>query len=106
MYYKPHTLRVKRNAESELDEYGRPIKQSQSWETLGCCRCDESNVNELTDDNGVVYRPTYHIVIEGGTDLRIGDVIQCVRKDGTIRGEGRVKNVKNLNYLKYSEIWV
>lgn len=106
MYYKPHTLQVKRNSEPELDEYGRPVEHSDSWETFGVGRCDESDIGEITDDNGVVYRPRYHVVIEGNNDLKIGDVFRALRKDGTIRGEGRVRNVKNLNYLKYSEIWV
>lgn len=106
MYYKPHKIQVKVRREPSYDEKGHPIFAESEWEDSGVGRCDENSIQEMRDDNGLVYRPSYHIVIEGATSINVGDEIRCLRSDGTVRGEGKVKNVKNLNYLKYSEIWV
>lgn len=106
MYYKPHTIQVKPQGEPEMDERGHPIFSDTTWRTEAMGRCDDSNIQELKDANGDVYRPSYHIVLEGHTTIKFGDEIRCINADGSVRGEGIVRNVKNLNYLNYSEIWV
>lgn len=106
MYYKPHTIQVKARTNPQMDDRGHPIFSAVEWEDAGVGRCDEANVQEITDANGNVFRPSYHIVIEGRTNIKCGDIIRCMNADGTERGGGEVKNVKNLNYLKYSEVWV
>ena len=65
-------------------------------------------MNEITDENGNLFRPSYHIVCpkEGAMQVRCGDDVKCLCGDGTIRGEGLVKNIRRYNLLDYSEIWV
>lgn len=105
MIYKPHTIQVKTLESPRIDDKGHPVFEEQPWKDAGVGRCDDVSVGELTDDNGVVYRPSYHIVIEGHTDIRFGDEIR-VMNGYQLRAEGKVRNVKNLNYLSFSEIWL
>lgn len=107
MYYKPHILQ-KRSVASERDAYGRIITYGAEWEDVCECRCDDSGDSDIEDENGRVYRPTYHIVCDGsnakvstGMEIRVID-----KKSGELRGEGKVVNVKHLNYYNYTEVWV
>lgn len=105
MYYAPHTLQ-KKSTECEKDSYGRIITSTEAWIDICACRCDDNTITEIRDNNGQVYRPKYHIVADGYADVKAGDHVRCLLPNGTIRGEGKVYNVKHLNVLKYTDIWV
>lgn len=108
MYYAPHILQKQVVAESQNDEFGRPlpIEETTQWVTICKCRCDDSTTTEIIDDNGKVYIPKYHIVCDGNSpDIKAGDYIRCMNGD-VIRGEGKVMNPKKLNLLPYAEFWV
>lgn len=105
MIYYPHTLQLKSSTTSR-DERGKPIKTPDSWTNIGPCRCDDNNTKEFKTEDGKVYRPSFHIVFSRNAPVKVGDEIQCVDASGSVRGSGKVFNVKNLNYLNYSEIWV
>ena len=105
MRYKPHTIRYRHRDVTERDEYGRPIDSDSEWLDGGVGRCDDNTIQELSDDNGRVYRSTYKIVIEGRTEIQAGDEVEVYDGD-VLRGSGIVNNVSRCNYLGFSVIWV
>lgn len=104
MEYAPHILK-KKVIVVNRDEYGRITESSDYMLDICRCRCDDNNNREFRDENGRVYRPQYHIVCEGTANVNCGDEIKVFNGD-TLRAEGKVYNIKTLNYLNYSEIWV
>ena len=104
MFYAPHTLYVKK-AIVEHDRYGRPIVLDDNWEYVCKCRCDENGTQELVSEEGKVYRSTYHIVCPRDIDVKSNEEIRVMNGD-KVRGGGRARNPKHLNFLDYSEIWV
>lgn len=107
MWSKIHILQVKRLGEPQRDEYNRIVSNStETWEQVCECRCDDNNDKHFKNNNGEVYTPQYHIVCEGKVGVNSGDEVRCLNKDGSIRGQGKVFNVKRLNILNYSEVWV
>lgn len=107
MRYAPHKLQVCRHQEPIEDEFGRPIQSAMdTWEDVGRCRCDDSGDVELIDENGKVYRPQYHVVVEGHMTIKSGDKVQCLKSNGEVRGSGIVHNPKVLNYLQFSEFYL
>lgn len=109
MLYAPHTIKFRHQAVLDADEFGRPVRRDNTeWEDGGDCRCDDNTIQEFTDDNGRVYRPTYKVVVDGKTEVRAGDEIEVYVKgeSGDLRGKGKVYNVVQCNYLGYSTIWV
>jgi hypothetical protein len=107
MMYAPHILQIKVNAEDAVDDNGHPIisDETEQWNTVCLCRCDDNDTKEFKTDNGGVYRPNYHIVSENNS-IKADDEIRCLDADGNVRGSGRVYSVKNTNYFNYTEIWV
>ena len=103
MYYGPHMLEVRRTVETR-DEYNRTVGITETWESLGPCRCDDNTTLELKDVNGKAYVPKYHIVAER-LDVKAGDYVRAVIGD-EVRGEGEVKRVIKTNYLNYMSIYV
>lgn len=113
MYFKPHILQKKQSTITR-DEYGRIKTNSETWIDLGPCRCDDNTQQEFSSENGIVYRPKYHIVAEGDVDVHAGDEVRCIinqdayseEEQPVIRGEGKVYQAKHLNKLQYTDIWV
>lgn len=109
MIFAPHILQVKRIIPAENDEFGRPIPgtDSESWEYVCDCRCDDNTTKEFRSENGQVYRPAYHVVCEGSHGLKAGDYVRCITGTGNvIRGEGKVYLSKVANFFDYSELWI
>jgi len=105
MYYEPHTLE-KRTVSTTKDTYGRIVTNSGTWTRVGQCRCDDNTIQEFGDENGKVYRPKYHIVANGDAQVSAGDEVRVLTRNGAVRASGRVYNVKHLNVLSYTDIWV
>lgn len=105
MYYKPHKLYRKFETITR-DKYGRPIASPNEWEFLCNCRCDDSDIETITTDQGHVHRVKHHIVCEGHVEPKVGDEIKVLTKGEEIRGEGIIVSVKRLNALGYTEVWV
>lgn len=107
MIYAPHILQVKRPSPILKDEYGRPLPGSgeDTWQTVCPCRCDDNTTKEFKSDNGVVFRPAYHIVCEGQHGLAVGEYARCLCGND-VRGEGTIYNAPRPNYFNYSEIWI
>lgn len=108
MIFAPHKLQVKRIIPVENDNLGRPLPGTggEVWEDVCVCRCDDNTTKEFKSENGLVYRPAYHIVCDGNPKLKAGEYIRCLNNDNTVRGEGEVYMPKTANYFNYSEIWV
>ncbi len=107
MIFSPHILQVKVITELQRDEFGRPIPDTggEDWQTVCGCRCDDNTTKEFTSDNGLVYRPNYHVMCEKKVSLKAGDEVRCM--DGeTVRGKGTVYAFKSTNYFNYSELWM
>lgn len=107
MIFAPHKLQVKRIIPVQEDEFGRalPGTGGESWTSVCSCRCDDNTVKEFKSENGLTYRPAYHVVCEGRQELKAGDYIRCMEGEN-IRGEGKIYLVKSTNYFNYSEIWI
>lgn len=110
MFFTPHILYVKDIPSVEYDEYGQAVEPERvGWREVCRCRCDDTSTAEVTDPSGRVIRPSYHVVMPSSANgkVRVGDEVRIVCH-GTLteRGCGVVKNVKGLNYLDYSEIWI
>lgn len=107
MIFAPHILQVKVITPMKTDEFGRPIPGTggESWKDVCRCRCDDNSTHKFSDANGQLYIPKYHIVCDGRTSVKAGDYIRCLDGD-SVRGEGEVYQVKVLNFLNYSELWV
>ena len=130
MYYKPHLLQVLRHVQ-ERDSYGRLTSDDDRWVDVCDCRCDDNSIQEFRTDDGHIYRPKYHIVCEGRVEVNAGDEVRVIPKDpndpdnnkfawlfglqsfsenstesNEQRGLGKVFDVKRLNKLHYSEVWV
>lgn len=107
MMYAPHVLLRKERAVTTRDELGRVIRPSATaWVEVGRCRCDDNGEQEIANDNGELFRPTYHIVAEKGVDVRSGDTVRVLNTDGSERGGGIVNRVTVTNYLDYASIYV
>lgn len=86
MMYTPHILQKRIASASSRDEYGRIIPVTdERWETVCACRCDDNATQNLTTDNGEVFRPDYHVVCPGKADVKAGDYIR-VMDGGEVRG--------------------
>lgn len=106
MIFAPHILQRKAVGSSHTDEFGRvEAVDTDEWETVCSCRCDDDDTKELTSPNGSVYRSSYHVVCEGAVNLTEGDIIQCIVGD-EVRGAGVIGKVKKTNYFSYTEIWL
>lgn len=109
MYYAPHRLQKRVNAELESDGFGRPIVPdagTDEWVDVCRCRCDHNRDTEIKKPDGTVVKPDYHIVCEGNRPgISTGDYVRCLEMDGSVRGEGYVINAHTLNYLPYAEIY-
>ncbi|MFA6728220.1 MAG: hypothetical protein WCS17_08405 [Prevotella sp.] len=105
MIYSPHILQLK-SSTSGKDERGKPIKSTDQWTDVCTCRCDDNTTKEFKTEDGKVYVPSFHIVCSKQVSVKVGDQIQCIDASGNVRGNGKIFNVKNLNYLNYSELWV
>nr|DAT85353.1 MAG TPA: hypothetical protein [Caudoviricetes sp.] len=107
MYFHPHILQLKVFTSPERDEYNRPIPGtgSESWKTVGRCRCDDNTTREFKSENGKIYRPLYHVVSERNPMIKAGDYIRCLDGD-KVRGEGEVYIPKSTNFFSYSEYWI
>ena len=113
MYYAPHALYRKVERE-ERDELNRIISTDDGWVYVCDCRCDDNTTQRFEDENGRVYIPKYKIVCERAK-ITEGDYVQCRVKDPLnkgcrcslkLRGEGRVLNAPQCNYLNYMTIYV
>lgn len=105
MYYSPHTLYKRMDSSPTFDEKGNPVFNEGDYKEIGVCRCDDSNIQEMADEKGHVFRPSYKIVTEKPKDISCGDYIKVMDKDGA-RGEGKVKNISKCNYFSYVVLWV
>jgi hypothetical protein len=106
MYTAIHTLYVYKPSTESYDENGDPIDGEQTKSYVCPCRCDDNSTKEFRDENGHVYRPTYHILCDGNASVSAGENIECLNKDGTMRGSGVVYQVIHYNILSYTEIWI
>lgn len=112
MYYSPHKLQVLREQPLVYNDYGELVEpenpEESEWADVSECRCDNSSHSEITDTNGRLFRPAYHIVApsKAASLVKCGDKVRALCEDGSERGSGFVKNVKWLNYLDYFEIWI
>lgn len=109
MYYAPHTLQKRIDAEESTDELGRPVvaDSTEAWVDVCRCRCDHNGEKEIKMPDGKVIRPDYHVVLdENDPGLRIGDYVRCINDYGNVRGEGHVLSFKTLNYLPYAEVYL
>ena len=105
MMYAPHILQKRVAPQLTNDEYGRPVvNQSEEWEDVCRCRCDDNTTQEFKSENGEVYRPNYHVVCEKNA-VMAGDMIRCMDGD-SVRGKGEVFIAKNTNYFGYTELWM
>ena len=105
--YGPHRLQVKVITQPDKDEFGREIPNTggECWQDVCKCRCDDNSTQKFSDANGQLYIPKYHIVCDGRISVKAGDYIRCLDGD-SVRGEGEVYQVRVLNFLNYSELWV
>ena len=104
MMYAPHIL-YKKTTSVKRNEYGELVSASEKWEEVGPCRCDDNSTQRFTTDNGSVYVPKYHIVLDRA-DVRPGDYVRAVDTTGAVRGEGKVFNAPKCNYLDYMSVYV
>lgn len=88
------------------DEKGNPVFNEGDYKKTGVCRCDDASINEMTDDNGHVYRPSYKIVTEKPIEISCGDYVRVLDKEGSLRGEGKVRNISKCNWYSYVVLWV
>mgnify|MGYP007005154150 FL=1 len=105
MMYAPHIL-YKKTTSVKRNEYGELVSASEVWAEVGQCRCDDNSTQRFTTDNGSVYVPKYHIVLDRA-DVRPGDYVRAVDAvSGAVRGEGKVFNAPKCNYLDYMSVYV
>lgn len=106
MFYAPHILQKQTAPEITYDEYGRFVSKGEvDYLTICKCRCDVNTFKTFITDNGMLYKPAYHIVCEPQVSVQCGDTVRILA-DNEVKAEGCVTNVKTLNYLQYCEIWL
>lgn len=105
MIYSPHTLFVQRKEEVR-DEYNRVSSVSVTWEKVGLCRCDDNSTPLVSRINSKEYVPRYHVVTSRTNKVRSGDRVRILDGNGLLRGEGIADNVRVLNYLDYTDLYV
>lgn len=104
--YAPHILQKRIPAEYTRDEFGRTIiAAGEEWVTVCSCRCDDNTTQHFTTSTGEVFRPDYHVVMDGKVDIKAGDFIRVMDGDN-VRGQGEVSMVKRTNFFNYSELWM
>jgi len=105
MYFAPHTL-YKKIEQEQRDDLNRIVSVEKTWEKICECRCDDNTTERFEDNNGRVYIPKYKVVCNRA-DISPGDYVQCIVKaTGKVRGEGRVLNAPECNYLDYMTLYV
>ena len=104
MYYAPHFLQVKKFSQTR-DSLNRTVSVYGEWEDVGPCRCDDNSTQIVDHDTGRAFIPRYHVVADNTKMISSGDRIRCLNKDGSVRGEGEVKNPRSLNYLNYFDCY-
>lgn len=106
MHSKIHKLYVKAKTYNQMDEYGRYVQEDgEQWDYLCECRCDDAGDAEIATPAGELVRPQFHIVCEGQVHVDFNAEVKCMNGD-ILRGTGRVKRRKTLNFLPYTELWV
>lgn len=103
MNYAPHILQRRALVETR-DEYGRITGSSETWETIGPCRCDDNTAQTMTSENGIVYQPKFKVVCDR-VPIHFGDYMRCL-SNGEVRGEGKVSNVSRTTYYNYTTLWI
>lgn len=106
MIYAPHILQKKVVLAIENDEYGQPIfDDSNDWEDVCVCRCDDKSTEWRSSENGSAYITNHYVVCDGKVDIKEGDYVRCVG-DGVTKAEGEVYMVRVKNYFGYTEIYL
>ncbi len=108
MHYAPHLLQRRLTTEQPLDEFGREVTNAntEEWVDICRCRCDNNSDREVMAADGKVVRPEFHVVFEAdNVAVKPGDYVRCLKRDGSVRGQGRVLRMKTLNYLYYGEMY-
>lgn len=109
MIFAPHILEKLELAPIERDEFGRPIKaQSEGkWVKVGSCRCSMNGSTERTSNNGERYTPTYHIVCDKTEQVKAGDNVRCLDKQGNIVGKGVISSIpKTCTFYRYTDLYI
>lgn len=101
--FAPHVLQVRRE-EVLRDADNRSSSVDFDWETLGTCRCDDSDMIQTYDANGSAFIPK-HVIVAAQHDVRAGDHVRALLGE-TVRGEGMVRKVIRTNYLDYMILYV
>jgi hypothetical protein len=105
MSYYPHTLQLWNKGEiTEIN--GDPVATGAGWVNIGPCRCDDADTRFSRSVAGTAYTPAYKVVMDREAALKEADKVRALNADGTVRGEGTIKEKKMVNYLNYQELWL
>lgn len=105
MEYSPHIIFVQRLSE-ERDKFNRVVSSDEEWEEVCRCRCDDNADTKVSTLNSLEYIPRFHVVAERTYSIHNGDRVRIYTQSGEIRGEGKADNVRVLNYLDYTDLYV
>ena len=101
--YAPHKLYVK-ETQKQFDEFGNFEGETETYNYVCDCRCDDAGVRDAITINGEQFFPSYHIVAEAG--VKNGDYVRVMTECGCVRAEGKVVRTSYANYFKLHEAWI
>lgn len=106
LIFGPHSLYKLKKGVEQLDEFGRIIPdESQQWQFICNCRCDDNNTVKYTKENGETFVSSYQIVAPLTNRIKEGDYIRCMAGD-EVRGEGEVDSVRRGNFFQKMVLWI
>ena len=106
LIFGPHSLYKLIKATEQRDEVGRIIpNESQQWQFICNCRCDDNTTTKYTKDNGEVFVPQYQVVAPLTSHIKEGDYIRCM-VGNEVRGEGEVDSVRRGNFFQKMVLFV
>ncbi len=101
--YAPHRLYIKK-VQKQFDDYGNFEGETETYEFVCNCRCDDAGVKDAISVRGEQFFPSYHIAMEKGVNN--GDFVRILNADGSVRGEGKVVRTSYANYFNLYQAWI
>jgi len=107
MFYTPHKLYLVSRTPMTENEYGDPITNTGTVSNVFLCDCFLHDVNTQIKNGyaGMGIDVNYRVNIDRRDDLEIGDEVIVYESDeATVRGEGKIVDIKNTSGMQYGGI--
>ena len=106
MFYTPHKLYLVTNNPTQKDADGNPIPETGGSSETFLCDCFLHDVDTWMKRgfSGLGISVSYYVNMERRRDLDVGNEVTVYEDDGTLRGKGKIVDIKSTGGMKFGGI--